>query len=431
MNNLIETSYDLRIGVGQNYEGIKRLDLLNNRSEEARIKNKLINDHGQRCAYCQKEKEVIAAHIVPLEVGGRTVEENMILLCDDCHTKYDSGCLSIQAMLELAEEWRSGKSKPHPRLECSDPPQAIIPPPSSIDKGVLDEVQDNARKRCYPKAISIVDKTIKNKGIGIAGQSYLLIKKAELTRRRNKRNMLVNALSTLQSVNLDEHSKEYLPYFYYEKGYVYRLKGNPIEAANIFSQSLENDLPQLEVVAASVNGILCSMVVEDFISQEKANDFVKRLQELEEISSSCGGYWGGRWALNCAAHRLQVHLKRRDEKESWKALEHLRTLSYQSDRNTGWDEATKPTLAMLEGLTRVLVPKDNEDLQSGIYILARAFVTRINPRQRPEGIRDVGFGLIEGIRKSCMNLTETTDAIGSLLNQTVDGTSVLWPWRDD
>jgi hypothetical protein len=86
---------------------------------------------------------------------------------------------------------------------------------------------------------------------------------------------------------------------------------------------------------------------------------------------------------------------------------------------------------MVEGLTRTLFPKNDSDLQCGICILARAFVARMDPRHRPGGIRDVGFGLIEGIQKS--NNTqlgeETINVLTRLLNKIVDGTSVLHPWR--
>lgn len=77
-------------------------------------------------------------------------------------------------------------------------------------------------------------------------------------------------------------------------------------------------------------------------------------------------------------------------------------------------------------------PRDRVDLETGIALLARAFVTRTGLRQRPEGIRDAGFGLIEGCRKTEGKLSRNTvDAIERIMNQTIDGTSVLWPWRAD
>jgi hypothetical protein len=49
-------------------------------------------------------------------------------------------------------------------------------------------------------------------------------------------------------------------------------------------------------------------------------------------------------------------------------------------------------------------------------------------RQRPEGIRDVGLGLAVGFRKSRLKLRMAT-ALNELMERTMDGTSLLWPYR--
>ena len=86
------------------------------------------------------------------------------------------------------------------------------------------------------------------------------------------------------------------------------------------------------------------------------------------------------------------------------------------------------------GLTRVLFPLDHYDLDNGIGLLSRAFMTRLGSRQRPEGIRDVVLGLIVGLRAKGLRTMEETCAVTvleGLMNQTMDGTSILWPWRAD
>lgn len=217
------------------------------------------------------------------------------------------------------------------------------------------------------------------------------------------------------------------------------LRGYHSKAAQIIRLSAEasnkkeqGKIPSLEYISASTMEILCLLAARETMRPQEVEDFVSRLRRLELMAMKHGKYWGGRWALNCAFHRLEVYLKNRDEKKSWEILQQVRDLYYGSDIFNGWDAASKQTISLLEGLTRVSFPRDRVDLETGIALLARAFVTRTGLRQRPEGIRDAGFGLIEGCRKTEGKLSRNTvDAIERIMNQTIDGTSVLWPWRAD
>ena len=79
-----------------------------------------------------------------------------------------------------------------------------------------------------------------------------------------------------------------------------------------------------------------------------------------------------------------------------------------------------------------MFPRDDADLDIGISLLARAFVTRLGPRQRPEGIRDVGFAFVKANRKTNKKLPkDMIDLIERLMKQTMDGTSYLWPYKAD
>ena len=127
-----------------------------------------------------------------------------------------------------------------------------------------------------------------------------------------------------------------------------------------------------------------------------------------------------------------MRLKKRDKDGSWKALRELQDLYYRSDLRSGWDSAGRQTMSSLEGLTLLLFPCDDSDLDKGIGLLSRSFMTRLGPRQRPEGIRDVALGLVVGLRgKGLRTMEEMCSVLEGLMNQTMDGTSVLWPWRAD
>lgn len=441
MPELIESPHVLRNLMGNHFELIKRLDPLpRERGRTGEFRQKLISKFGEKCGYCSLATTVDAAHLIPLEIGGTTEEENLILLCRKCHSHFDAGALSIRAMLEVAKEWRSGTPLVMPRSPLADirpPSPTITEPPSSVGKA-LERVLLLQKDRKWVKAIGLIDDLLKDSGVfHLPGCYYLLIKRAELTRRRAARGVLEEALRSLQDIDQNKLPEKYWPVFYYEYGYVQRLRGYHAEAARLYHLSGEaavkmekSSIPPLGYIAASVNEILCRIAERESLTQEEVRDFENRLNELERTSARHGQYWGGRWALNCAAHRLQLLLKISDKNGSWWALERLRDLYYRSDLSSGWDSGARQSVSLLEGLTRTFFPHDSSDLDTGIGLLARSFVTRLGPRQRPEGIRDVGFGLIDGFRKKVeTSMEQTCLVLEGLMNRTLDGTSVLWSWR--
>lgn len=442
MTDLVETPYELRKHLGSHLKHIKRLDPWEReRKRTDQLKKKLIKDYGKKCAICAMNKDVVAAHIVPLEIGAETTKENLVLLCLKCHDFYDKGCVSINAMQKLAEKWRKGEFIGFSWLSIESTKQAspaMIPPPKSV-QAIMEKVRELQYKKHYCKGIGIMEKALKGGYLDDEGRLYLLIKCGELTRRRAARKVVVKASDILEKINLKDLQDRYHSVYYYELTYTYRLRGYHSKAAQIIRLSAEaskkkeqDEIPSLEYISASAIEILCLLAARETLSLQEVEDFVGRLHELELMAMKYGEYWGGRWALNCAAHRLEVYLKGRDKKKSWETLQQVRDLYYDSDIFNGWDAASKQTMSLLEGLTRVFFPKDEADFDIGIGLLARAFATRTGPRQRPEGIRDVGFGLVEGCRKVEGKLPKkTVDTIERIMNQTIDGTSVLWPWRAD
>jgi len=438
VKDFIESTYVLRKELGHYFEDIKELDPLpKQRKLTRRVGMKLIKDYGKKCAYCQKMGPVDIAHIIPLEIGGTTKEENLILLCKKCHRSYDSGSLSIYAMQEFSKEWRVGNSQerpPPPLSEISSSAPAMTQPPESVNE-LLKIVLNLQKKGWYNKAIKTIEPKLLDSNLDNSARLYLLRKKAELTRRRSARGVIAEALNILQNVDEKKLSPKQRPIFFYELGYVHRLRGNHSEATQIYRKSAEaskeiNSI--LEYIAASVNEILCLLASKDSLSHKEVIEIIDRLNNFEKIAEEYGRYWGGRWALNCTGHKLQVCLKWGDKDQSWKALKQLQNRFFNSDLRNGWDAASKQSISLLEGLVRTMFPRDDADLDIGISLLARAFVTRLGPRQRPEGIRDVGFAFVKANRKTNKKLPkDMIDLIERLMKQTMDGTSYLWPYKAD
>lgn len=438
-NVRIESTTDIRKSLSNHLAVIKKLDPLpRERSRTVAIKLKLKNRYGSTCGYCGKKAELDAAHIKPLEIGAHTTEDNIILICKPCHKYYDSGHLSINAMSKVAKEWKNGtipKKTRKPLASISPPKPSITLPPNSL-RTIFNAVLKMQGKRKYAKAIRTINSELDNDNLTETERIYLKIKRAELFRRRSAKGVVDRALQYLLEIDPQKISAKYLPVYYYELNYVHRLMGNHIEAARVARCSAKASLdssagrPKVDYVAALANELLCNLAVIEKLSKKQAMDFKIKLKELKTVSEKCGKYWGGRWAFNCAAHTLQVCIKAHDAKGVSKSLDELRNLYFDSDVTNGWDSGGYQSISLLEGLVHVLFPKSAHDIDEGIGLLARSFMTRLGPQQRPEGIRDAGFGLAVGMRntkdKSLVNLSKH---LKNLMQKTVDGTSVLWPYK--
>ena len=95
---LIETSSKLRNVLGKHMDIIKQLDPLpSEREKTKKFRKELIKSFGKFCAICNSDHQIDTYHIVPLEIGGETEIENLILLCKKHHTLCHSGYLSINS----------------------------------------------------------------------------------------------------------------------------------------------------------------------------------------------------------------------------------------------------------------------------------------------------------------------------------------------
>jgi tetratricopeptide (TPR) repeat protein len=432
---LLESSTSIRESLGAEVARIARLDPLARQRRATRaFRVRLLRGYGERCGYCHRRRKVEAAHIVPLEIGAMTNEENLILLCRSCHRFYDTGHLSIRSMMDVARDWRS-KIIPVPLrspIIPVSPTNAVLSPPPPAIASFLEELLPLQRLRHYKKAIEQIDGFRKNSTLGWPEYIYLSIKRAELTRRRAVVGAVASALDMLQELRPSTIPLVYQPLFYYELGYVHRLLGQHAKAAQWIgksSQALKRRRCDVRYVAAATNEILCEMAARERPPQRTAMALDHRLRDLEMIAQRDGGFWGGRWVLNCAAAALHLKLKLDDATQAWQAAERLHELYFKWEVRSGWDLGARSSISQLDGMVRILFPRNTRDLQQGIGLLARSFMTRLAPRQRPEGIRDVGFALALALRRTGAGTGSTVVLLEDVMSRTIDGTSVQWPWR--
>jgi len=265
------------------------------------------------------------------------------------------------------------------------------------------------------------------------------IKVAELMRRRAAQGTLEKSLAILESIDISALDPLSHPLYFYELNYVYRLSGRHRKALKVIEKSAsatapnvaENDL-KLEYIAAEANALLCRFAEIDHPSDAEGRQFVEQFERLAKAAYGHGQYWGGRWAMNCEAHIVQVHIKCADAQASRNSLHRLKSIFHSSDVTNGWDLGSRNSLSQLDGVVHVLFSRNSEEIRRGVGILARSFASRIGTRLRPEGVRDVGYALARGLRVlDAASYSKVANAIDEAMHVTLDGTSYIWPYKAD
>ena len=433
---LIETSSQLRKALGKHVVVIKTFDPSPKEGERTEpFRKKLIKSLGERCAICNSPDHIQAHHIVPLEMGGVTEIDNLILLCKKHHHSCHEGRVSITSMFQIRDEWIKGGKGFLDRILSSDgssETHAIVEPPPNIKNDLNQVLSLQTERKLAIAADRLTELLRKNANVSDI-RSFLFIKLAENSRRRDKKGALCKALSYIGKVDLNSLHPKYRHEYDYENLYIYRIAGFHKAAhkiANLSAKSLEGlkeKIQQLEYVTASTNALLCELAEYAEPTPSQVKYLVNRLNQLENVAQKYRKYWGGRWALNCAATRLTVYVKAKDKSKSIDELENVTKLFYNQDIRTGWDSEAFQSISLLKGLTGVLFSDNFREFNKGLEMLARSFIARLGKIQRFEGIRDAGFGLAIGFRKLNKHL-ETADVLFNTMNRTIDGTSYIWPW---
>jgi len=146
---LIESASKLRKALGEHLPIIRSLDALpEERRKTQKFRSTLLDKFGATCCLCLRNTgaaDIEAAHIVPLQLGAKTTESNLVLLCSACHGMYDAGYLSIAAMSDIHAVWRACARDTPIDLSAIKVPilsAAMTAPPETIrqaleDRGLL------------------------------------------------------------------------------------------------------------------------------------------------------------------------------------------------------------------------------------------------------------------------------------------------------
>ena len=436
-NNVIESSSMLKKVLGDHLAVIKSFDHLpKERRKTQKFRSVLLGKYGDKCSICLDEftqKHLEVAHIIPLQLGADTNESNLILLCSNCHELYDSGYMSISDMSKIHAKIKSDTPYPKVRLNEIKVPilsSTITPPPEKI-KIALEKIRQAQIASKPVVAIRIAKNELKKHSDGSQEYFRLQIKIAELMRRRAAKGVLNKSIKILESIDIEKLDDKFHALFFYELNYAYRLSGHNKKALNLIQKSSRATAKNMGVdyVAAESNAIICEWNEIIKPSKTDGNKFAARFNQLTKIASKSGEYWGGRWAINTEAQIVHIHIKCGDGNPSWEALANLKKIFYSSDITNGWDLAARNSISLLDGMVHVIFPRNDNDLNHGLRILSRSFVSRAGTRVRPEGIRDVGYSFAQGLRKlNSEKYHKTADAIENAMDITIDGTSYVWPY---
>jgi len=110
--DVVSDALNIPIEVARRYRYTKRRGVIDVRSgERTRISNSLrkvikLRDH-KKCVKCESDENLSIHHIIPVKYGGQTVEENLCLLCEECHLEahcgdYSSGRINYR---DLDDFW--------------------------------------------------------------------------------------------------------------------------------------------------------------------------------------------------------------------------------------------------------------------------------------------------------------------------------------
>jgi hypothetical protein len=433
----IQSVVALKSRLGDALKPVAKLDQKDRHRKATRsLGRKLQREFGRACWYDGKRYSGIdTAHLIAVEMGGTTCEENVALLCRTCHKNYDRGHLSTAGMRTVVRQWRESGGSLDPREPLgkrNEPPSAIVPPPTSVTS-VAKTVDRHRSLRELGLATAAVERALERRDLDDDGRAWLLIKRIELWRRRSGADALSNAARLCDAIDPSKLPEAMRPSFFYEAGYLRRLAGAHEEGATLMQRSADaaksrrDDPGGQEYVAARHEEELCKLAHIAFLTRDDARGFERRFRDLWRSTDQ--SRWGKQRAMNCMTDVLHVRLRANDPDGSWEALKKLRETYDAADISSGWTSGRRQQISQLEGLVRVLFPKDPADVVEGIRFLARAFMTRIGDNKlRFEGIRDTGIGLATGLRKLGKDV-ELADKLEGVMYQTVDGTSVLWPWR--
>lgn len=223
---LLQNSLQIRHALGPVLDFIRVASkLVEERNETKRLKHKMWKHLPHVCAACRMsfsdDMKAEAAHICALEEGATTTEDNLVLLCKECHKLYDKGFASLMEMREASALWRANRvcklrSKMDERLQSQLP---VILGTSGIPRER--EIYALQTLGHFLQALKILNEPIYGEDEERKALSDII--RANIERRRSAQSSLHRCVGILLNTKKDKIPRERLPLYFYELGYVHQL----------------------------------------------------------------------------------------------------------------------------------------------------------------------------------------------------------------
>ncbi len=405
------------------------------------------------CAACGRKASntfcLEAAHISPLAECSKTKEENLLFLCKEkdkskqlgCHTLFDQGYCSIQAITSCRKQWKAEKPATL-RVQMLKLRELYGPQPQLL--GHLGKQLKNLRHKQDSFSTSSEE------------WNSLQIQVAELTRRRARRDALQKAEKEISEVDRNHlKSSPLRSRYHYEKAYIELLSGRLDKAFEDFllgRNALDSDLNgrgnrwRWAAHTSLLAQISCIMRYKGSnkkwswkdiekelskglrYSRQAVNEAVELLKADDSQASRMDYRNASRWVQNCLVHLVKPYIATgkldlasrqwNKAKQNWLSM----------DVSSGWDSGFRATHLWLYG--KLLYEQGRID--DAIHHLVRSLVLLLGARrQQPEGIRDLLFTLADALgrkkdprHKSIRSVASRCYEFSSWFNPYIPGTTI-------
>jgi len=447
MTITFENTTEIRKALGPAMDTIRNFSgLSRERRETSRIRRTLLRRHSRHCAVCGKfiggVREAEAAHILALEEGGETVEENLILLCQRCHSSYDKGRASVFEMRGARLAWIGGAfSLDLERLmDARDKVRDGQPPLFRPSPNIPQEIYDFLHIHQFVNAIKAARKLANDMSKPEDDRLLGRIMEANIERRRSGRGTLARAEQILAQLDPGRLHRERLPLFHYERGYLLQMLGDHSASTAEFEKSgstaagLADQHTSLEVLTARLRILAVETIgapwrqLDSEIVADRLASFDLLLKDLAIFDQP----FAGRWMHNILGWKWRYAFKCGDDSMANRAFaeyEHYR------DRQTVATGYTRDSGSRVCGFHAMMILRLSESPEStsrAMRLVCRALASLLSYRIRPEGIRDYLLTFETALRRldnPQKRWGETIAGVGAVRKSILDGSSFLDPYR--
>lgn len=445
MSQLIESTSDIRRGLGPIQDIIHEFsDVIGERRATERLRQRLLRKYPHYCAGCQTpfavSREAEAAHILALEEGGTTTEDNLVLLCHDCHRLYDAGRASIVEMRQAAEAWRAGSYIPLRSKMNNRNPGALsqIFRPSEVES--LTNVYDLLQRRYLRKALKGV-KLLRKRGLSRNDYAISGILEAQIERRSSARDSLGRARRILMSMDAGALPRECLPLYFYERGFICQMLGLHEESIQLFQESdrvaahLNDRYSAFERVVANlrIKAVETIMLPHKTVSPDI---LAKQSEEFETLAAGAARFdqpYAGRWTHNIMGWKWRYFHKCAEPEAALAVFNHYCDVRYRQDSTTGY---TRDAGSRTCGFNAMMMMKgeiNQEAAREVVRLVCRSLVSLLSHRIRPEGIRDSLLTLEGALRllkgRTSFDCGDIAAQVAVVRSSILDGSSFIDPYR--